>query len=576
MHDSFPNLIDGGPGSLIHDTLQVSIPGFWPELVLCGTIVVLLLAKLFRATDRIPSYYLALIGSAAALVLAALGSRFAFVGMPGSEIFTGLLVYDHLTVFFRSVLLLFAVLFVVLTRITGFPPEEDSVDFYALLLGATVGMCLMVSANHLALVFLGVEMASVPSFVLAGMVRRRRSSEAAIKYAVYSAGAAGVMLYGISLLCGALGTAHLPTMAVRLSEWFQPENAELLAQRQTLLVLGGLMVFVGLAFKLSAVPFHFWCPDVFEGATAEVNAFLSVASKAAALGLLIRVTVGLGYVPESAPSAAMNQTNTVRVLAASYVEPAAEAEAAGPAAVAASAEPKSTLRALAPVRSFLAALVGLLAAVTCTFGNLTAYGQTNIKRLMAYSTIGHAGYMMMPVAAAILLIGQGPDGPQRAQAAIGALGFYVAVYLFMNLGAFAIIALLRNELHSEEIEDYAGLIRRAPLLTVCMSIILFSLVGLPPLAGFAGKFLAFAAVYDAGLLALLFIGAANTAISLFYYVRVIRVMTMEAAPEGAEPLPLGLWSRAGFYTALVTAPVLVLGVWWDGLNQWSQAAAALF
>ena len=171
----------------------------------------------------------------------------------------------------------FAFWFIILVRMTGLADKQDGQDFYTLLLGATLGMCLMASANHLMTIFLGVEMASVPSYVLAGILKgRRRASEASLKYAVYGAGAAGVMLYGISLLAGLLGTAHLPTIAAKLAAMDIP--AMIAARRSAgtlmVLVLAGLMIMVGLAFKLSAVPFHFWCPDVFEGASAEVDAFL--------------------------------------------------------------------------------------------------------------------------------------------------------------------------------------------------------------------------------------------------------------------------------------------------------------
>ena len=219
------------------------------------------------------------------------------------EIFTGMLVYDSLTVFFRMFLLAFAFWFIILVRMTGLADKQDGQDFYSLLLGSTLGMCLMASANHLMTVFLAVEMASVPSYVLAGILKgRRRSSEAALKYAVYGAGAAGVMLYGISLLAGLLGTAHLPTIAAKLAAMDIPAMVAGGEHAGTLMVLAlaGLMIMVGLAFKLSAVPFHFWCPDVFEGASAEVDAFLSVASKAAAMALLVRVALGVTVVPPAA------------------------------------------------------------------------------------------------------------------------------------------------------------------------------------------------------------------------------------------------------------------------------------
>ncbi len=265
-----------------------SLALFRPELALCATIVVLLLARILPGLNRINGFWIALVGSGVGLYFA--GPWNLEAGMPRQELFTGMLVYDSFTIYFRGILLLFAVLFVVFTRLSGIPDRDDSTDFYTLVLGATLGMCIMATANHLLTIFLGVEMASVPSYALAGLLKGRpRSSEAALKYAVYGAGAAGIMLYGISLLAGVLGSCHLPTMAQRLSDL----NAQSqLGNYSMVLALGGLMIGVGLAFKLSAFPFHFWCPDVFEGATAEINAFLSVASKAAALALLIRVAVG--------------------------------------------------------------------------------------------------------------------------------------------------------------------------------------------------------------------------------------------------------------------------------------------
>lgn len=217
----------------------------------------------------------------------------------------------------------------------------------------------------------------------------------------------------------------------------------------------------------------------------------------------------------------------------------------------------------------MSGLVAFLAAITCTFGNLAAYGQTNIKRLLAYSTIAHAGYMMMAVAAAIAMAG---DKPAGARAAVAALAFYAGIYLFMNLGAFAAAAFLRNLLGSENIADYAGLIRRSPGVTICFAIVLFSLIGLPPLAGFAAKFTIFAALFDARLLALLAIGAINTVISLFYYLRIVRVMVLEPENEHRRPPAIPLWSPSGLYSLILACPLVVLGIWWDGLFDWATAA----
>ena len=543
---------------------------FRPELVLCGTIVTILLLRVFQATRRIGPYYVALVGLGAGLWCAVPdGALDLTAEVTRREIFSGLLVYDWMTVFFRSLLLAFALLFCLLTRLSGVPEREDGADFYPLILGATLGFCLMASANHLLMVFLAVEMASVPSYVLAGLLKgRRQSSEAALKYSVYGAGAAGIMLYGISLLCGVLGSPHLPTLAHELVT--RPVDGP----TTMVLALAGLMIMAGLAFKLSAVPFHFWCPDVFEGATAEIDAFLSIASKAAALALLVRLSIGLAVVPGTpVPTAAEPPPTVVAAPATRLVAVRTEQAETDPGrpAEAASAGAAAPLRG-ETIRHFLVMLLTFLAAITCTFGNLAAYGQTNIKRLLAYSTIAHAGYMIMPVAAALALAG---SQPALAREAITALAFYISVYLFMNLSAFAIVAFLRNATESETIDDYAGLIRTHPVIVVCFSVTLVSLIGMPPFGGFVGKFFIFAALVKAGgpvLITLLVIAGLNTAISLVYYLRVVKVMTMDPEPDSRRPVVMGFMPAA--YAVAVTLPVFVFGIYFNGLYEWAEMAAS--
>jgi NADH-quinone oxidoreductase subunit N len=375
------------------------------------------------------------------------------------------------------------------------------------------------------------------------------------------------MLYGISLLAGLLGTAHLPTIAARLVELDIPN---LIASGQSggtlmVLALAALMIMVGLAFKLSAVPFHFWCPDVFEGASAEVDAFLSVASKAAAMALLVRVAFGVSTAGDANPAPPLAHrpipAQTVAFQqppgeAASPGQSASKSAAAEPGAPRDNAAPSSPL---APVRTFLVRLLAVVAAVTCTFGNLAAYGQTNIKRLLAYSTIAHAGYMMMAVAAAVHLAGVDPAG---AREAVTALVFYLGVYVFMNLGAFAIVAFLRNAIGSEEIADYAGLIRTAPMTSVMLTIIMISLLGLPPLAGFFGKLFVFYSLVVAGgplMIGLFVIAGLNTVISLIYYLRVAKTVCVDPEPAGRRPASIG-WLPAT-YVFLVSLPVLIYGIY---------------
>ncbi len=588
------------------------------------------------------------------------------------EIFTGMLVYDPFTIFIRSLLLVFVVLFLCLSRLTQIPDREDAADIYTLVLGSVLGMCLMASANHLLMIFLAVEMASVPSYALTGLLKGKRvSSEAALKYAVYGAGAAGVMLYGISLIAGIVNTAHLPSLAMRLAELNLPEIIATGQGTETLMVLamGGLMLAVGVAFKLSAVPFHFWAPDVFEGATAEVGAFLSVASKAAALALLVRVVIGFGTLPmgsvpgeeairpgdrtaqlraresedslassgafsgmtysnmalsgmfavaddlsgddlsgqeetagpggnsadgvsedassddgssdnassDNASSEELASQPAAEVDSDEVAESTAEEESDLAAGVGASLGRDEALRRLQPVRDFMARLIALLAVVTCTFGNLAAYGQTNIKRLLAYSTIAHAGYMMMAVPAFLALSTVTPAGAERA---VAGLGLYMMIYLIMNLGAFAVVAFLRNEMRSEEIADYSGLIRRCPFVVIWFSLMLFSLVGLPPLAGFIGKFAVFAALADGFrltqenyLIVLLVAGGLNTALSLFYYLRVVKLMTMGEEPDHRPPLEIPFFSLRNAYLLVLTVPVVGLIVYWEGISSMAIAAA---
>ena len=616
LHDLVSQLIIDTKGTVAGGlfawpTADSSLGAFTPELCLCATIVLVLFVRVFSWGRHIDTFYLAFAGSVAALYLAAPWDLSLIADNsargPRMEIFTGMLVYDPFTIFMRGVLTVFAVLFLLFMKLSGIPDREDGPDIYTLVLGATLGMCLMASANHLLMVFMAVEMASVPSYVLAGMLKGRRlGSEAALKYSVYGAGAAGVMLYGISLIAGLFNTAHMPTLTLRMIEALPGLSSE----QYMVLTLGGLMIMVGLAFKLSAVPFHFWCPDVFEGACAEVNAFLSVASKAAALALLVRVAIGFGAVPPegvqpgqrsaAVAQAAVAQESLVGFTSQDRGGLFAVDEAAQPShgttgaggtdahdsAAGHDGEATAGLQDADPLsntRGFIGKLIGLLAVITCTFGNLAAYGQSNIKRLLAYSTIAHAGYMMMPVSAMMVMAGRDSAG---AEAAVAGLSVYIGVYLFMNLGAFVIVAFLRNAMQSEEIADYAGLIRHCPGTVICFSLILFSLVGLPPLAGFIGKFAIFASLVDgyqvsvaAGepqsyLMVLLVVGGLNTAISLFYYLRVVKAMTIEPDLEDRRPLVYSEFSFQFAYVLLLTFPTAGLIVNWNGLNEWALAAAS--
>ena len=576
---------------------------FMPEITLCVFITLFLAVRLI--TNRIDLFWVALTGAVVGLISSNPLQLFGG-SLQSEELFTGLLVHDGLTVAIRSILMLFLVLFLIFTKISGVPDKEDGADVYSLVFGSTLGMCLMASANHLLIVFMAIEMAGVPSYVLAGLIKgRKRGSESALKYAIYGAGAAGVMLYGISLLVGLAGTAHLPTMALSLAEIIPAAGLG----EQAVLCLAAVMVAVGIAFKLSAVPFHFWAPDVFHGACAEVNAFLSVASKAAALALLLRLAVGLGSVPlnqieppqtisvqqetiQSGLSATQMVTferDDVGVKSSTPVEKVAVEESTHAdqeiVETMVEVDPRIEIKqvhdeALTPVRNFISLLVAFFAVLTATFGNLAAYGQKNIKRLLAYSTIAHAGYMMMAISPLMVMLG---TNNQAAEEAASALIQYIVVYTFLNLGAFAIIAFLRNYVGSEEIEDYSGMVKSRPVLVISLALIFFSLVGLPPLSGFLGKFAIFASLADgyssagsSALLILLLAGGINTAISLFYYLGVIKTMVM-GEPNDEHHFgdrPVGKLEMA--YIVLVTIPTVFLIVCWQWVAGFADEAVKNF
>jgi NADH-quinone oxidoreductase subunit N len=562
--------------SRLQTSLGVDVFTFLPEIIVCTAIVLLLFLRLFPGYEKRHMGVTALIFVLLALLTAYLswpgnllaanrdamngwlqkiGLGDTIVGLvdllsvspetlnaqsKSQELFTGLLVYDNFTVFLRMFLFGATAIMIWLSMLTNIPDQEDSADFYVLLLGASVGMSLMASANHLLMVFIGVEMASLPSYALAGFLKgKRQSSEAALKYVVYGGGAAGIMLYGISLVAGKFGTGYLPDVATGLLTTLK------LAPQQGLdpvLVLGTLFILVGFGFKLAAVPFHFWCPDVFEGAAAEVAAFLSVVSKGAALALFGRFTLML---------AGMGRGLPITVDYATWLQ---VAQVLGPA-------------------------IAFIAAITATFGNLAAYAQTNLKRLLAYSTIAHAGYMMMGLA------------PLSRDGAAAVL-FYLVAYLFMNLGAFAIVAFLRNLTGTEDLSGYRGMIAKAPLLTVLLAIFLLSLLGMPPLAGFAAKFQIFSVLFNAGktysdaapglgytMYALLVIGGLNTAVSAMYYMKVLRVMILDRSVEqiegeAIEPLPVSTgWAVFG---TLMAAMLVVLGILWNPLANASDVGANRF
>ena len=531
----FSQLID----NLIQETITRSLPFFGAELCLSITIVLMLLFRLINLDKWVPAYLVGVLGAFAALwcTYRQFSEIAAVQSVYSQTFFSGMLIQDLFTVYFRGFLSLFLLFTIALTALTGIPDNEDGPDFYALLFGATIGMMLMASANNLLMLFLGVEMASVPSYAMVGFLKGRKpSSEAALKYVVYGAGAAGVMLYGISLLAGVLGTTDMGLLSDRLALAAAGGSGGLADPEVRTVALGFMLIMVGLAFKLSLVPFHFWCPDAFEGASAEVAGFLSVASKAGAFGLLVRLCLSLS--------------------GASGTEDLLMAFGVG---------------------------LGVIACVTTTFGNLAAYAQNNLKRLLAYSTIAHAGYMLMAVSAMLVLQNSGVAAEYSAtiRSSLEGLLYYLAVYMFMNLGAFAVIALARNYTFSEELDSFRGMISQSPILCIAMMVCCFSLVGMPPFGGFFAKMMIFAAALKAGqvhwfMYVVVAFGGLNTVLSLFYYIRILKTMFLDARPADARPVPIRLASYEGSYVAVLGLFVLLLGILpsiMSGLSNTANAAA---
>jgi NADH-quinone oxidoreductase subunit N len=411
-----------------------------------------------------------------------------------------MLVSDPAAIFWKILLLVFAIGIVLLwfatTSLTMH--EGDGPEFFTLILGAVIGMCLMSETSNLLMIVIAVETASLPSYVLAGFRKTDRiGAEASLKYVLFGAVTSSVMIYGVSLLYGIYGTLQLAGpdgLGVRMFTGVGaagPASGALLA----VAVFG---ILAGIGFKISAVPFHFWCPDVFEGAGIDVAAFLSVASKGGGLMLLLRIVQSIGD-------------------GAGYAH-------------------HTPLPAIA-------AVIGALAVITSTVGNTAAFVQTNIKRLLAYSSIAHAGYMLCAVSLAYVSIHSGDVLPPRP--ALQALLLYLAVYLFMNLGAFTVAGLIARHSGSENLSQYAGLSKRSPMLAMCMAIFMFSLVGLPPFAGFIAKWGILWALIQAGSWWWILVAgvAVNTVLSLYYYLRVVKIMYLETSDEpafNAAPLGTGL------------------------------------
>lgn len=486
---------------------------FSPMIALVCTMLAVVVCPLILGRGPRPVGTVAALGVLITFILALrVAGAVSDGGLSGlsTEVGSGILIADNLSIYFQIVLLIFMMGVMWLWRIGSAETERNAPEFFILLIGSALGMAFMASTLNLLMIVAAMETASLPSYAIVGFDKRDRvGAEASLKYMIFGAICVAIMLYGISLLYGLFGSLSVADVARGTVESF--------ARGENVVVLSvGLLCFLaGVAFKISAVPFHFWCPDAFEGAKIEVTTWLSVASKAAGLVMLGRLVLTFCAAVDFPVSMGL----------------------------------------LHP----LAWTIGIMAAITCTFGNFSAYKQRSVKRLLAYSSIAHAGYMMMATA---IFVHPSVEG---STAGITALLVYIIVYLFMNLGAFGVTALVSWETGSDKIESFTGLMRRAPWLAIPMIICLMSLVGLPPLAGFIGKWwilVALGGLHDTTSATLgwflVIVAVLNTLISLFYYLRVVVQMALEDDGQPAVHAPFGgLALVNGCAVALLALFVLV-------------------
>ena len=465
-----------------------------PEILLTGGALLVLLVDVL-----LPRREWAALGMAL-LTLAVTGA--AVIGFTGVDttISAGLLAIDGFATFFKSLVIVSALLTVLMSpsylRVEGVRAGE----YYFLILCATLGMLFMASGVDLITLFIGLETMAVSFYVLAGYLKpNQRSNEASVKYFLLGGFSLGILLYGMSLLYGATGTTSLAGIAEALAG----------GEPSLTLSLALVLLVAGMGFKIAAVPFHMWAPDVYEGAPTPVTAYLSVGSKAASFAMILRIFI------EGLPSLVVDWQ----------------------------------------------VLFWVLAAITMTVGNLAAITQSNTKRMLAYSSIAHAGYVLIGVVA----------GTERG---VAAAMVYLWVYLFMQLGAFAVVAMLRRkDVVGDELQDLSGLYLRKPLAAVAMLIFMLSLGGIPPTAGFMGKLWLFAAAIESGLVWLAVIFVVNSVISLYYYYRVVVFMWLKDETSGPE-----MAINPALATALVIAAVgsLLFGVYPQVLFDYAQTAAEVF
>ncbi len=483
-----------------------------PELAITLFLVIVVIADLIAKKNRLLPY-LAISGLVIALyfVIEQYGS--SGLGFT-TENQKGQITLDPFSNFFKLIIGITTIIVILFSLVSKEIEEcsERSGEYYALIMGMILGMFFMVSSSDLIIMYLSIELVSLSSYVLAGFMKKStRSAEAALKYVIYGSVASGITLFGISLVYGLTGTTNF----YELNSLIASVNGN-----PVIIYISLLMLFTGIGYKISAVPFHFWTPDVYEGAPTVITAYLSVASKAAGFAILLRF-IKVSFV--------IGKDNFgFWILLTSF-----------------------------DWKNFIV----LLSILTMTLGNLVALWQNNLKRMLAYSSIAHAGYLLAAVA---VLSDRG----------LIAVLLYFLVYLLMNLGAFFCVILIQNKINSEEIDDYDGIGYTMPFMGVLFAIFLVSLVGLPPTAGFIGKLYVFIALVDAKMYVLAIIALLNSVVSLYYYVRVLKHMYLSKPKQQAETVHFSFGQN--LLLLVLAVPVIVFGLYFTPLVELVKSSLTIF
>ncbi|MFH1049382.1 MAG: NADH-quinone oxidoreductase subunit N [bacterium] len=492
--------------------LQKSISLFKPEAALAVTFVVALLVDLIFKKSKNISGYISLIGF--------LVTFYFLTGQHSNNAgtFTQMLSVDPFALFFKYLILLTSFIVILMSFFSKelYLNNRSLGEYFSLITGMTFGMFLLAGANNLIMVYLAIETMSISSYILAGYTKEiHRASEASLKYVIFGAVSSAIMIYGISILFGLTGTLNL----FELNTFIANNDVNIYA-----LFISVFMIIAGIGYKISAVPFHFWTPDVYEGSPITITALLSVASKAAGFAILIRF-IKAGFIDHT-----QLDGEGIWILMSNID---------------------------------WRFVIAILSILSMTLGNLVALWQTNLKRLLAYSSIAHAGYMLMGVAV-------------MTDAGVTAVMIYFASYLFMNLGAFFVVALLANKIGSEEIDDYKGIGYRAPVLGVCMVIFLLSLTGIPPTFGFIGKLFVFSAVIKSNFIWLAVIGVLNSVVSLYYYVKIFRNMYVRGVEENEGKENYEFHPVAIIILLSLAIPTILFCLYPGPIADWAAASVRIF